>query len=54
MGLTAGVQFPGGMRKGFFLVTTSRLALGPTQTPIRWIPGALYPRMKLPGHEVDH
>jgi len=30
-----------------------RPALGPTQPPIRWIPGALYPRIKQPEREAD-
>jgi len=31
----------------------SRLALGPTQPPIQWIPG-LFPGVKRPGCGVDH
>jgi hypothetical protein len=29
-------------------------ALGPTQPPIQWLPGALYPAVKRPGCEADH
>jgi len=32
----------------------SRLALGPTQPPIQWVPGALSLGVKWPGHEADH
>jgi hypothetical protein len=40
----------------FPLTTASRLALGPTQPPIQWIPGVLSPGIKqlVPGHEADH
>jgi hypothetical protein len=40
---------------GIFLFTTaSRMALGPTQPPIQWVPGALSLEVKRPGHEADH
>jgi hypothetical protein len=40
---------------GIFLFTTaSRTALGPTQPPIRWVPGALSLGVKRPGREADH
>jgi hypothetical protein len=40
---------------GFLLLTTmSRLALGPTQPPIQWVPGALSMGVKQPGHKADH
>jgi hypothetical protein len=29
-------------------------ALGPTQPPIQWVPGALSLRVKRPGREADH
>jgi hypothetical protein len=35
-------------------VTASRMALGPTQPPIQWMPGALSLRVKRPGREADH
>jgi hypothetical protein len=38
----------------FFFITASRMALGLTQPPIQWIPGALSLRVKQLGHEVDH
>jgi hypothetical protein len=40
---------------GMFLFTTaSRTALGPTQPPIHWVPGALSLVVKRPGREADH
>jgi hypothetical protein len=40
---------------GIFLFTTaSRTALGPTQPPIKWVPGVLSLRVKRPGREADH
>jgi hypothetical protein len=42
-------------RLGIFLFTTaSRKALGPTQHPIQWVPGALSLGAKQPGREADH
>jgi hypothetical protein len=39
----------------FFITTTvSRTALGPTQPPIHWVPGALSLGIKRPGCEADH
>jgi hypothetical protein len=32
--------------KVFFLSTTSRPVLGPTQPPIQWVPGALFTGVK--------
>jgi hypothetical protein len=34
--------------------TTTRTALGLTQPPIQWVPGALSLGIKLPGSEADH
>jgi hypothetical protein len=34
--------------------TASRTALGLTQTPIQWVPGALSLGIKRPGREADH
>jgi hypothetical protein len=34
--------------------TTSISALGPTQPPIQWMPGALSPGIKRPGREAGH
>jgi hypothetical protein len=40
---------------GIFLFTTlSRAALGSTQPPIQWVPGALSLEVKRPGREADH
>jgi hypothetical protein len=56
MGWTIGVlgfYFRQGL--GIFLFTImSRMALGPTQLPIQWVPGALSLEVKQLGHEVDH
>jgi hypothetical protein len=38
----------------FLFTTTSRTALGPTQPPIQWVPGALSLGVKRPGREADH
>jgi len=32
----------------------TRTVLGPTQTPIQWVAGALSMGVKQPGHEADH
>jgi hypothetical protein len=37
----------------FLYSTASRSALGQSQ-PIQWVPGALSPGAKLPGHDADH
>jgi len=38
----------------FLLTTTSRLALGLTQSPIQWAAGALSLGVKRTGREADH
>jgi hypothetical protein len=38
----------------FLLAAMSRLALGPAQHPIEWVPGAVTPGAKRPGRETDH
>jgi hypothetical protein len=45
---------PAGDREFFFYNTVSRTALGSTQTPIQWVPGALSLEVKRPGREGDH
>jgi hypothetical protein len=52
-GWTAGAWFRQ-EQEIFLYFTVSRPALGPTQPPVRWAPGALSPRVKRPGHEADH
>jgi hypothetical protein len=51
-----GVQgFDSRRELGISLFTTaSKTALGPTQPPIQWVPGALSLGVKRPGREVDH
>jgi hypothetical protein len=49
----SGVRVPAGA--GNFLFTTvSRLALGPTQTPIQWVKGAPSLGVKRPGRKAKH
>jgi hypothetical protein len=48
-------QFPAGaMMEHFTFATASRPALGPTQPPIQWVPGALSHGLKRPWREADH
>jgi hypothetical protein len=56
MGWTFGVLWFDSRRElGIFLFTTmSKMALEPTQPPIKWVPGALSLEVKRPGREADH
>jgi hypothetical protein len=47
------VRFAAGLEI-FSFTTVSRPALGPTQTPIQEVPGALFLRVKRLGREDDH
>jgi hypothetical protein len=38
----------------FLFATASRMAVGPTQPPIQWVPGAFSLGVKWPGCEADH
>jgi hypothetical protein len=38
----------------FLFTTMSRMALGPTQSPIQWVLGALSMEVKWQVHEADH
>jgi hypothetical protein len=38
----------------FLCSTASRSALGPTQPPIQWVPGAASSGVKRQGREADH
>jgi hypothetical protein len=50
-----GSEFDSRRKLGIFLFTTaSRTALGPSQSPIQWVPEALSSGVKLPGREADH
>jgi hypothetical protein len=51
-GLDSRGSIPG--RKNRPLSTESIPALGPTQSPIQWVPEAFSPGVKPPGCEADH
>jgi hypothetical protein len=40
--------------KNFLYSTSSKTALGSTQPPTQWVPGAPSPGVKQPGREADH
>jgi len=40
--------------RDFLFTTASREDLGPTQLPIKWIPGTLYLGVKRAGREAHH
>jgi hypothetical protein len=48
-----GVRIPAGL--GIFLSDNASIpALGPTQSPIQWVPGSLSLGVERPGREADH
>jgi hypothetical protein len=49
-----GIRVPMGGSKNFYFSMSSTPALGPTQPPMQWVPGALSPRVKRAGRETDH
>jgi hypothetical protein len=53
VGWADGVRVPVGSRI-FLFYTSSRPVLGPTQPPIQWVPGALFPGVKRQRREADH
>jgi hypothetical protein len=48
------VQYSSHFGHIFITNSVSRPALGPTQPPIHWVPGALSLGVKRPGREADH
>jgi hypothetical protein len=50
-----GLDDPRQGQRIFFLVSASRPALGPTQPPVQWVPGGLFPEGKAqPGRDANH
>jgi hypothetical protein len=43
-----------GRVKNFLFFVSSRLALGPTQPPLQWVPRTLSPGVRRLGREADH
>jgi hypothetical protein len=43
-----------GKGKIFIFSTASKSALGPTQPPLQWVPGAIFPGVKRPGLQADN
>jgi hypothetical protein len=43
-----------GRVKDFLFSTSSKPVMGPTQPPIKWVPGALSLGVKRPGREANH
>jgi hypothetical protein len=54
-GLWAGrTGFDSWQGKRFFSFPVSRPAVGPTQRPIQWVPGAISMEVKQPGRDAGH
>jgi hypothetical protein len=49
-----GIRSSSPRRGKIVLSTSSRQALGSTQPPFQWVPGALPPDVKRPRREADH
>jgi hypothetical protein len=47
-------EFESGKSETFLFFTSPRPIQGPTQTPIQWVRGALFPSVKQSGPEADH
>jgi hypothetical protein len=53
--MTEGLQFDFQQGNGNLLFSVMpKLALGLTQPPMQWVPGAVLPGVKQQGHEADH
>jgi len=48
-----GLDSPGSNPSGDEIFRPSRLALGPTQSPVQWVPGLSQGKVR-PGHTADH